>query len=74
SLPRCRQRLRALATAGEGLLAILNEVLHFARLEEAPEVPEAVDFSLRSLLEDVLTLLEPRARENATRLDLWLDP
>ncbi len=31
-------------------------------------------FSLRSLLEDVLTLLEPRARENATRLDLWLDP
>lgn len=37
-------------------------------------MPEAVDFSLRSLLEDVLTLLEPRARENATRLDLWLDP
>uniref|UniRef100_UPI000539C616 response regulator n=1 Tax=Pseudomonas aeruginosa TaxID=287 RepID=UPI000539C616 len=71
---RDRQRLRALATAGEGLLAILNEVLHFARLEEAPDVPEAVDFSLRSLLEDVLTLLEPRARENATRLDLWLDP
>ncbi len=71
---RDRQRLRALATAGEGLLAILNEVLHFARLEEAADVPEAVDFSLRSLLEDVLTLLEPRARENATRLDLWLDP
>ena len=40
---RDRQRLRALATAGEGLLAILNGSSP-ARLEEAPDVPEAVDF------------------------------
>ncbi|MHB9800537.1 ATP-binding protein [Pseudomonas sp. MT3] len=69
-----RRRLQALSTAGEGLLAILNEVLHFAKLEDGASQPEPVDFSLRRLLDDVVTLLEPRAADSGLCLRLRVDP
>jgi signal transduction histidine kinase/response regulator of citrate/malate metabolism len=73
-----RKRLDALYKAGEGLLTILNEVLYFARLEEGESHPEAVDFSLRQLCDEVMTLLEPRALNNDTvlrcRVDTQLAP
>ncbi|WP_095060062.1 ATP-binding protein [Pseudomonas sp. Irchel s3f7] len=62
------KRLDALHKAGEGLLTILNEVLYFAKLEEGVSHPEPVDFSLRQLLDEVLTLLEPRALSSDTLL------
>ncbi|MHC8390787.1 ATP-binding protein [Pseudomonas sp. MDT2-39-1] len=68
------KRLDALYKAGEGLLSILNEVLYFARLEEGVSHPEPVDFSLRQLLDEVLTLLEPRALSNDTTLQCRMDP
>jgi signal transduction histidine kinase len=68
------KRLDALYKAGEGLLSILNEVLYFARLEEGVSHPEPVDFSLRHLLDEVLTLLEPRALSNDTTLHCRVDP
>ncbi|BAN49772.1 ATP-binding protein [Metapseudomonas resinovorans] len=68
------RRLEALYKAAEGLLAILNEVLYFARLEEGGSRPEQVDFSLPDLLDQVLTLLEPRASANGTILRSRLDP
>lgn len=71
---RDRQRLEALHKAAEGLLAILNEVLYFARLEEGQNRPEQLDFSLPALLDQVLTLLEPRASANGTILRSRLDP
>ncbi|UBM27610.1 response regulator [Pseudomonas sp. p1(2021b)] len=69
-----RQRLDALYKAGEGLLTILNEVLYFARLEEGESRPDRVDFSLRQLCEEVMTLLEPRAVGNGNRLHCQVDP
>ncbi|MBH2077506.1 MAG: response regulator [Pseudomonadales bacterium] len=68
------KRLDALYKAGEGLLSILNEVLYFARLEEGESHPEPVNFSLRQLLDEVLTLLEPRASSNDTMLQCRVDP
>ncbi|KAB0495029.1 ATP-binding protein [Pseudomonas vancouverensis] len=68
------KRLDALHKAGEGLLTILNEVLYFAKLEEGVSHPEPVDFSLRQLLDEVLTLLEPRALSNDTLLNCRVDP
>ncbi|MGJ7515314.1 ATP-binding protein [Pseudomonas baetica] len=62
------KRLDALHKAGEGLLSILNEVLFFAKLEEGASLPEPVDFSIRQLLDEVLTLLEPKALDNDTVL------
>jgi signal transduction histidine kinase/response regulator of citrate/malate metabolism len=67
------KRLDALHKAGEGLLTILNEVLYFAKLEEGVSRPEPVDFSLRQLLDEVLTLLEPRALNNDTILSCRID-
>ncbi|WP_433735292.1 ATP-binding protein [Pseudomonas putida] len=66
--PQDSKRLDALHKAGEGLLSILNEVLFFAKLEEGASLPEPVDFSLRQLLDEVLTLLEPKALSNDTIL------
>ncbi|NUT77454.1 response regulator [Pseudomonas sp. C1C7] len=66
--PQDSKRLDALHKAGEGLLSILNEVLFFAKLEEGASLPEPVDFSLRQLLDEVLTLLEPKALTNDTIL------
>jgi len=68
------KRLDALYKAGEGLLSILNEVLYFARLEEGVSHPEPVDFSVRQLLDEVLTLLEPRALSSDTTLHCRIDP
>lgn len=67
------KRLDALHKAGEGLLSILNEVLYFAKLEEGVSHPEPVDFSLRQLLDEVLTLLEPKALDNDTVLHCRVD-
>jgi signal transduction histidine kinase/CheY-like chemotaxis protein/HPt (histidine-containing phosphotransfer) domain-containing protein len=68
-----RQRVEALYKAGEGLLAILNEVLYFARLEEGESRAELVGFSLRQLCQEVLALLEPMARDNGDTLQLDID-
>ncbi|MGV8891083.1 MAG: ATP-binding protein [Pseudomonas sp.] len=67
------KRLDALHKAGEGLLTILNEVLYFAKLEDGASLPEPVDFSIRHLLDEVLTLLEPKALNNDTILHCRVD-
>jgi len=67
------KRLEALYKAGEGLLTILNEVLYFARLEEGESHPEPVDFSVRQLIDEVLTLLEPRPRATVPALRSRID-
>ncbi|MGV8842661.1 MAG: ATP-binding protein [Pseudomonas sp.] len=67
------RRLQALHKAGDGLLALLNDLLDFAKLEEGEARAEPVDFSLRQLVDEVLTLLEPRAQANATQLLQRLD-
>ncbi|MEX6502435.1 ATP-binding protein [Pseudomonas zhanjiangensis] len=69
-----QRRLRALHKAGEGLLALLNDLLDFAKLEEGQASLEPVGFSLRQLVDEVLTLLEPRAQANRNRLLHHLDP
>ncbi|BFT63409.1 ATP-binding protein [Pseudomonas moorei] len=71
--PQDGKRLEALHKAGEGLLTILNEVLFFAKLEEGASLPEPVDFSIRNLIDEVLTLLEPKALDNDTILQCRVD-
>jgi len=68
-----RRRLRALHKAGEGLLALLNDLLDFAKLEEGEARAEAAPFAMLQLLDEVVTLLEPRAQASGTRLQVHLD-
>jgi two-component system sensor histidine kinase TorS len=67
------KRLDALHKAGDGLLTILNELLYFAKLEEGASLPEPVEFSIRQLLDEVLTLVEPEALNNDTVLICRVD-
>lgn len=69
-----QRRLQALHKAGEGLLALLNDLLDFAKLEEGEARVDPVGFSLQQLLDEVLTLLEPRAQASASQLMSHLDP
>lgn len=71
---RDRQRLHALHKAGEGLLALLNDLLDFAKLEEGEARLTPVVFSPAALLDQVVTLLEPRAQAAGTHLQVQVDP
>ena len=69
-----QRRLGALQKAGEGLLALLNDLLDFATLDSGEARASSVEFGLRELCEQVFTLLEPNAHANHNRLQLTIDP
>jgi two-component system sensor histidine kinase TorS len=56
-------QLEVLHQSGEALLATLNHVLDYARLEEGAYLPESVGFSLRELVNSQLQLVDAAARQ-----------
>ncbi|TAH42478.1 MAG: response regulator [Betaproteobacteria bacterium] len=60
--------LEVLHDAGESLLATLNQVLDYARLEEGAYLPESVAFSLRQLVLGQLRLVDAAARQKGLTL------
>jgi PAS domain S-box-containing protein len=54
--------------SGETLLVLLNDLLDFSKIEAGRLELEAVEFDLRELIEDVLTLYAPAARERHLEL------
>jgi two-component system, OmpR family, sensor histidine kinase TorS len=60
--------LRALRQSGENLLAILDGVLDYAKLEEGGYVPEEQLFDLRQLVEQQTLLAEAQARGKVLRV------
>ncbi len=67
-------RLEVLHQSGESLLATLNQVLDYARLEEGAYLPETLIFSLRQLVHGQLLLLEASARQKGLVLQAELGP
>ncbi len=65
--------LEALHQSGESLLATLNQVLDYARLEEGAYLPEAVGFSLRQLVASQLQLVDAAARQKGLVLAAEVD-
>ena len=63
-----RQYAEGVNTAGEALLAVINDVLDFSKLEAGKVDLELVDFGIRKLVEEVGALLAPAASEK--RLEL----
>jgi len=61
-------QLEVLHQSGESLLATLNQILDYARLEEGTYLPEALDFSLRQLVDGQLLLLDAAARQKGLTL------
>ena len=66
-------QLELLHQSGEALLATLNQVLDYARLEEGAYLPEAVGFSLRQLVDGQRQLVDAAARQKGLALVAEVD-
>ena len=64
------QYARSLRSAGETLLAVLNDVLDYSKIEARKLHLEVIDFDLRALLDESLRLFDPVARERSLALTL----
>jgi len=66
--------LKMLKSAGESLLALVNEVLDFSRVEAGKVVLEAIEFKLPECLRDPLKSLGIRAQQKGLELACYLPP
>ncbi len=63
----------AVKTSADALLDIINDILDVSKLEAGKVELEAIDFCLANLVEDVVELLAPRAREKGLELACHVD-
>jgi signal transduction histidine kinase len=74
-LPRAvRDRVEEQRRAGTVLLALVDDVLDFARLEEGGLVLEDADIEIAVLLDDCAARLRPLAQEKGLALRVAIDP
>jgi PAS domain S-box-containing protein len=69
-----RRYAETVRTSGESLLALLNDILDFSRIEAGKMELETLDFDLGDLLDNLTTLLAARAREAAIELSCAAAP
>jgi CheY-like chemotaxis protein len=60
--------------SGQALLTIINDILDLSRMEAGRLELDSIDFDLKALLDRVLAVVEPRAREKGLALQLRLAP
>jgi signal transduction histidine kinase len=63
-----RELLETAYSSAEALLEILNDVLHFSKMEAGKIEIEHVDLDLRSVTEEVCSMLSVRAQEKGLEL------
>ena len=69
-----RGYLDAIAASGEVLLALLNDVLDYSKIEAGVLELDLVEFSLRDLIERSAALMAPTANEQGLALSLDIAP
>jgi signal transduction histidine kinase/ActR/RegA family two-component response regulator len=68
-----QQRLAAVAReSASDLLAVVNNILDFSKLEAGKLITESIDFSLEHLIDGVASLVGPKARGEDLRLEISL--
>ena len=65
---RQRRFAQAVYRSGEALLEIINDILDFSKIEAGKLELAPTDFVLRSVVEDTLEMLAPRAHEKGLEL------
>jgi two-component system sensor histidine kinase/response regulator len=60
-----REYLAIVESSAEFLLALINDILDFSKIEAGKLDMEAIDFSLRNTLDEMMRILDFRAREKA---------
>ena len=68
-----RKYAEAVKTSADALLDIINDILDLSKLEAGKVELECIDFSLHTLVEDVVELLAPKAREKALEIACYVD-
>jgi len=63
-----RRFAETVSTSADALLRIIDDILDISKLEAGKVEVEAIDFSLRTLAEEVTALLKPQAAEKGLRL------
>jgi two-component system sensor histidine kinase/response regulator len=69
-----RRFAQAVYRSGESLLEIINDILDFAKIEAGKLELANSDFVLRTLVEDTLELMAPRAHEKGLELSFREQP
>lgn len=69
-----RQSVEAIRSAGQGLNALVGDLLDISRLEEGDAPADAADLDIRALAESVRRLLIPEARERGLDFEVAVDP
>lgn len=64
----------ALRSSGESLLSVINDILDYSKIEAGKLTLEAVDFNLRSLIESLITTMQPQAQAKRLALQELIRP
>lgn len=72
--PQQRDYVETIDSSGLALVAILDDVVELARVETGTVAFEIIDFDLHRLVESMVTLMAPRAREKGLQLAADIDP
>ena len=71
--PKARDYVKGIRTSGRHLLALVNDILDFSRIEAGKLQLETIDFSIDSLFEQLRSLLAPQAAERGLELHFASD-
>jgi len=63
-----REFAETIRTSGEGLLKVINDILDYSKMDAGRLELECLDFDLRALVEEVLSVLAVRAAEKGLEL------
>ncbi len=69
-----QERVQAAYRSAEGLLALLNDILDFSRLEAGKLQLEQREFELRELVENVVTLFAPTCEQKGISISCFVAP
>ncbi|WP_333847744.1 response regulator [Phaeobacter italicus] len=63
-----------ISKSGSALLTIINDILNFSKIEAGKMELDRAPFNLQTAIEDVVTLLSPKAAEKNVEVTLRYDP
>ena len=67
---RQRECVDTLKTSADGLMALINDLLDIAKIENSVLEIEAIPFDLGKLLTEIISMMAPKAQEKALLLNL----